>query len=405
MSVHVEKECELPAAGPVRGRESIRRAGRLCLGVAVSTWLAWAAPARAQSGEPSDASTGPAATTAPASAAPDEPPPLADDSAAAATGAADEDAPWNEGVDLDKRRAARAVFLEANTLARKRFFASAAAKYRQALELWPHPAFAYNLALAQLQLDQPIEAHASLERAVAHGPGPLGDRYDQARQQIARIESELGSIEVTCAEPGARVMLDGKLVFTGPGTYRGVVRPGAHQVVAIRRGLSPVVEQPVVSPGEHGRVTLAFEYPETEVIVRKRRWAAWKSYAVVGAGAALVLAGGALDWHSTRLFDAYDRDFLKACPPPDSCELPLGLEERRARAEREQRLAVIGYAAGGTALAAGAVLAWFGRERSHRERVRVAPDSETGPAASAATSSVVPLIAPGVIGVNAGFRF
>ncbi len=411
MIVHVEKERELPARGPARGRGALCRPGgpgRLVrLGVAVSVWLAWAAQAQAQSAEPPDASAGqaPAETAAPVTAAPVEPPPLADDSAASATSAADEDAPWNEGVDVDKRRAARAVFLEANALARKRFFASAAAKYRQALELWPHPAFSYNLALAQLQLDQPIEAHASLERAIAHGTGPLGDRYDQARQQIARIESELGTIEVTCAEPGARVMLDGRLLFTGPGTYRGVVRPGVHQVVATQRGLSPVVEQLVVSPGEPGRVALAFEYPETEVTVTHRRWAAWKSYAVVGAGAALVLAGGALDWHSTSMFDEHDEDFRKACPGPESCTPPPGLEERRARAEREQRLAVIGYAVGGTALATGAVLAWFGRERRRREHVRVAPDTGTGSAPSAATSSVVPLIAPGVIGVNAGFRF
>jgi hypothetical protein len=370
----------------------------------VSVGLACASPALAQSGAPpADAATG----------GPADPAPPADGGAASPIDAADtsdaagEDAPWNQGVDVDQRHAARKVFLEGNDLARKRFFATAAAKFRQAIELWPHPAFSYNLALAQLQLDQPIEAHASLLRAVEHGPGPLGDRYDQARQQIARIESEIGTIEVTCAEPGARVMLDGKPVFTGPGAYRGVVRPGAHQLVAIRRGLAPVVEQLVVSPGEQGGVALVFEYPETEVTEKRRRWTAWKPYTVVATGAALVLAGGALDWHSTRMFDDYDRALRETCQT-DVC-LPMmespALAVRRSRAEDEQRLALIGYAVGSAALATGVVLTYLGRERTYRKLVRVTPGAEGAPQASTAAGTITPLVAPGTIGVSAGFRF
>lgn len=406
MIVYVEKEPELPAREPARGRCPVF----VQLSMVLLVSLAWAAQARAQSGQPADAAAAPAppAAAAPGPAAPVDPLP-ADDSAASPSSAAGDDAPWNQGVDLDQRRAAREVFLEGNALARKRFFATAAAKFRQAIELWPHPAFSYNLALAQLQLDQPIEAHASLLRAVEHGPEPLGNRYDQAQQQIARIESEIGTIEVTCAEPGARVMLDGKPVFTGPGTYRSVVRPGAHQVVAIRRGLAPVVEQLVVSPGEQSGVALVFEYPETEVTEKRRRWAVWKPYSVVGAGAALVLAGAVLDWHSTRMFDDYDRTFRESCQGEMMClpamEEPSNLADRRARAENEQRLAVVGYAVGGAALATGAVLSYLGRERTYRKRVRVTPDAESAPVPSTATSGISPLIAPGAIGVSAGFRF
>lgn len=405
MIVCVEKEPELLAREPARGRHLMF----VPLSMVVLVSLAWAAQARAQSRQPADAAAAPAppAAAAPGPAAPVDPLP-ADDGAASAADASD-DAPWNQGVDLDQRRAAREVFLEANALARKRFFATAAAKFRQAIELWPHPAFSYNLALAQLQLDQPIEAHASLLRAVEHGPEPLGDRYDQARQQIARIESEIGTIEVTCDEPGARVMLDGKPVFTGPGTYRSVVRPGAHQVVAIRRGLAPVVEQLVVSPGEQSGMVLVFEYPETEVTEKRRRWTAWKPYTVVGAGAALVLVGAVLDRHSTRLFDDYDDEIGEICQGEAMCfptmEEPPNLADLRARAENEQRLAVIGYAVGGAALATGVVLSYVGRERTYRKRVRVAPDAESAPVPSATTSGISPLIAPGAIGVSAGFRF
>jgi hypothetical protein len=429
MTEHFEKQDELPARGPMRERGgtggtrgadaergmrglgairgSRRIHGLIRLGLVFSVGLVCALPARVQSGEPpaDDASGGPrAAAPLPGDGA--APPAAAPIDTADASDAAGEDAPWNQGVDVDRRHAARKVFLEGNDLARKRFFATAAAKYRQAIELWPHPAFSYNLALAQLQLDQSIEAHASLQRAVEHGPAPLGDRYEQARQQLARIESELGAIEVTCAEPGARVMLDGKPVFTGPGTYRGVVRPGAHQLVAIRRGLAPVVEQLVLAPGEQGSVALVFEYPETEVTEKRRRWAAWKPYTVVTTGAALVLAGAVLDWHSTRMFDDYDSDYLEACPIGCMPGMePSGLGDRQSQAESEQRLAVIGYAAGGVVLATGIVLSYVGRERTYRKRVRVAPDAERTLQPSTTTGSIVPLVAPGAIGASAGFRF
>lgn len=394
--------------GPRASRGPLRLRVFVQLGVALSLSLACASSGRAQSvGEP----PADAASDGPASAAPlpgdgAASPPASPIDTADTSDAAGEGAPWNQGVDVDRRHAARKVFLEGNDLARKRFFATAAAKYRQAIELWPHPAFSYNLALAQLQLDQPIEAHASLQRAVEHGPGPLGDRYEQARQQLARIESEIGTIEVTCVEPGARVMLDGKPVFTGPGTYRGVVRPGAHQLVAIRRGLAPVVEQLVISPGEQGSVALVFEYPETEVTQKRRRWAAWKPYTMVAAGAALVLTGAALDWHSTRMFDEYDRDYLEECPEGCMSDMELArFADRQTRAQSEQRLAVIGYAVGGAVLATGVVLSYVGRERTYRKRVRVAPDAADVPQPSTAMGSIAPFVAPGAFGVSAGFRF
>lgn len=424
MTEHVDERCEpeAPASGPgddsdclARIRASTRAGVVLVL---VSTILTWVTQAQAQPSRPPRASDPAASTSDSEPSKPDgadaEQVPLADDSAAAlpdatsaAGGAVDADAPWNQGVDMDRRRAARDVFRQANELARKRFFASAAAKYKQAIELWPHPAFAYNLALAQLQLDQIIEAHANLERALAHGPAPLTGRYEQARQEIARIESELSPIEVTCAEPGAHVMLDGKIVFTAPGAYRGVVRPGAHQIVATRRGLPPVVEQIVASPGERGSFAITFEYPEVDVAITTRRWAAWKSYAVVSTGAALLMAGAALDWHSTRLFDEHDRKLVELCP--EGCmNAPPGLDDRQARAESEQRFAVIAYAVGGTVLVTGAIMAYLGRERVHHERVRQAPnapDTRTSAGASIGSTALVPLVSPDGIGVSAAFRF
>jgi hypothetical protein len=402
------------------------------LAAAVSIGLASASPAQAQSGGPASdrpratpapdggTETAPAATPDDASAAaPPGPasapapapagtpgataaPPLANLGAAAVAAPAGATAPWSQGVAMGKRQTARDIFLAANDLARKRFFASAAAQYKQAIEIWPHPAFFYNLALSQLQLEQPIEAHANLGRAVEHGPDPLDGRYIQARQQLALLESELSPIEVTCAEQGAQVMLDGKLLFRGPGRHRGIVRPGTHQLVATRHGLTPIVEQIVVAPGERGSFALAFEYPE--VAVSTRPWPAWRSQAVIGAGAALLLAGGVLDWHSTRMFDEYDQMVREGCPRGCPKEMPPpGLADQESRASTEQRAAVVAYAVGGAVVATGLVLTYFGRARTTRRRMR--PPMEPGPEVSAVSGAVAPIVTADTIGVSAGLRF
>ncbi len=261
-------------------------------------------------------------------------------------------------------------------------------------------AFAYNLALSQLQLDQPIEAHANLERAIERGPEPLDGRYIQARQQLALIETELSRLEVSCTEPGAQVMLDGKLLFKGPGRHRGIVRPGAHQLVATRHGLTPIVQQIVVAPGEKGGFALTFEYPE----VATRPWPTWRSQAVIGASAALLLAGGVLDWHSSRMFDEYDQMVRVRCPRGcTKAMLPPGLDDLESRARQEQRMAVITYAMSGAVLGTGLVLTYLGRPRMTRRRMR--PPLERGPEASIVSGALTPFVTPDSIGVSAGLRF
>lgn len=424
MTVHVDEKRNLTGIGARarHGSGSVGRAG-VALCVLAGLGLAGADRARAQPAPPAEGAAslpGEPPGDVPGAAAPAEPAelPLLDDSAAAVAapsasaeppagadaegavaraGRSDEEDTWSRGVAVTQRQAARRMFLQANDAARKRFFATAAARYKQALQLWPHPAFAYNLALAQRQLDQPVEAHASLERAIAHGPAPLAGRYDQAQEQLAELETELAPLEVVCDTPGAHVMLNGKPLFTGPGRHRGVVRPGVHQLVATRRGSIPVVEQIVATPGEPVGITL-----ELAALAKGTRgWRGWAAVSTAGAGVALLLAGGALDWHSSHLFDAYRRDFIGRCPKGCNDGIPAGLERRPVRAEDEQRAAMIAYAVGGAALVTGVVLTLLDRERPPRSRARLGQDA----GARASPATVAPLVSPGVVGVSAGFRF
>ena len=76
-----------------------------------------------------------------------------------------DNAPWNRSVPVSDREAARDLFLEGNRLFKIPLFTKAAEKYVAAIEKWKHPAFYFNLALAQLNLGQEVEAHENLKQA------------------------------------------------------------------------------------------------------------------------------------------------------------------------------------------------------------------------------------------------
>src|SRR5437879_5618527 len=67
--------------------------------------------------------------------------------------------PWVRGVPAAEQKVALDLFREGNTLLKESLFVQAAAKYREALRHWNHPGIHYNLALALLNLDQPVEVY------------------------------------------------------------------------------------------------------------------------------------------------------------------------------------------------------------------------------------------------------
>jgi hypothetical protein len=311
--------------------------------------------------------------------------------------AAPEDMPWIQGQSLDERKRAREIFLEGNVLLADTLFARAAVKYEQALAIWAHPAFFYNLALARIHLDQPIEAYESMRQAVRHGPEPLGeDLYQNAQNFLALLDGQLAEIEVVCDEPEATVTLDGKPLFVGPGRRTLMALPGGHMLMATKNGRLPDAQQVILAPGEQARFSLAPPYPEA--LATERRWSAWVPWAVVGAGAVVMTGGAYLDWRSSTTFARYDRGVEIACPGNSGCDpgrIAGGLREQQERAEMQQWTARGVYLAGGAAVATGAVLLYLNRERPVRRR-GLAETSDV---------SLVPVLAPHAIGVGAGVTF
>jgi tetratricopeptide (TPR) repeat protein len=280
-----------------------------------------------------------------------------------------EDRPWNQGVAVEVRDAARALFLKGNELFQIPLFAQAAEHYTAALARWKHPAFYFNLALAQLNLGQVVEAHDNLEQALRHGEQPLGaKRFQIARKQFQEVERQLGQIRVTCATDGAEVTLDGVALFTGPGSYQGWVKAKAHEVTAKRPDYLSEAHRMTVAQGEIKSLELRL-ITLSEAAEAGRRWAIWKPWAVIAAGGAVAAAGGVLNALSSRSFNDFDTRFSSlpcAAMPPHACtraETPSDLTSLLNRATREQQVAIAGYVVGGGLIVTGAVLLYMNRAR------------------------------------------
>jgi tetratricopeptide (TPR) repeat protein len=271
-----------------------------------------------------------------------------------------ENMPWNKGVPQDVRAAARDAFLEGNRLFKIPLFSRAVEKYAEALDKWKHPAFYFNLAIAQINLGQWLEARENLELAMKYGPDPLrADRFEEARKQLVEVERHLGRIRVSCPTPGAEVTLDAATLFTGPGQREVWVTARAHEVTARKPEYGTQARRVTAAPGAQESVELSLRK-----LVEDRPWATWKPWAVVGTGVAVAAAAGVVHGLSAHDFSSFDSGFAKLPCAAMGCkqdQIDAQLNARLNRARLEQRIAVGGYLAGGALIAAGAVLVYMNR--------------------------------------------
>jgi hypothetical protein len=293
-----------------------------------------------------------------------------------------DDKPWSIGVSVEDRRASRELFLEGNRLFRVPLFARAATQYLAALRKWKHPAFYFNLALAQINLDQEVEARENLERALKYGAEPLGvDEHKEAQRQFRLLERQLGRVRISCKIRGAEVTLDGVKLFTGPGSYEGWVKAEDHELTAKKSGYLSEARAVTVAAGKLEDVELHLITLD-EASDQNRRWATWKPWAVVAAGSAVAIGGGVMHSLSAKNFSTYDDAFLRLPCVTDAgstgCneeQIGAELNDQLDRARLQQRLAIGAYAAGGAILATGAVLIYMNRPRTlEQESVGPAPD-------------------------------
>lgn len=315
--------------------------------------------------------------------------------------AEDSNKPWSRGVSLEERKAARALFLEGNRLSRIPLYAKAVDQYLAALAKWKHPAFYFNMAIAQLNLGKEVEAHESLLQALAYGAAPLGpERFQEAQKQLQEVRQQIGQIRITCQTPGVEVTLDGATVFIGPGSYQGWVKARAHEITAKKAGYLTESRRLIVAADKLQEVELKL-VTLGQATDASRRWAAWKPWAVVAAGGLIAAGGGGLHALSARNFSDYDAK-VSSLPCASSSEMrpqvgcssedigpALGAQLTRAR--RQQMIAVGSYIAGGAVVATGIVLLYMNRPRAAEQAT---PSTPTGGVA------IAPVVSADMLGIT-----
>jgi tetratricopeptide (TPR) repeat protein len=318
-----------------------------------------------------------------------------------------DDRPWVAGVSDANQEAALKLFREGNSSLNEGVFVTAVKHYRKALEHWDHPAIHYNLALALMNLDQPIEVYQSLGKALKYdpkaGPAPLdNDKYDRAKNYMLLAQKQVANVDITCDKPGAKVSVDGNVVFTGPGRYQGMVRIGKHSFVAEKAGYVTSVEAPYIGPGETMRFSLKL-FSAEELTRYKRRWdATWMPWTVGAAGGAIAIAAGVLLVSGRSDIDEFDARITECGTA--GCEITPELEDMKSSGETKQTLAWVGFGVGAATIGAGALLLYMNRVRPYQirpEEIKPTPGSPT----VSSSLRLTPIVGPNVAGASASFRF
>ena len=310
--------------------------------------------------------------------------------------------PWAAGVSVENQKIALQLFQDGNVQLNDGLFLAASKLYREALSHWPHPAIYYNLALALLNLDQPIEVYESLQKAVKYGAAPLEkDKFEHAKEYTLLVEKQIATVNISCSKPGAKISVDGKEVFTVPpdgktGNYVGRVKIGKHTFVAEKPGYNAQVDAPFIGPGETYRLELTL-YTAEELTRYKRKWdKKWVPYAVIGGGAVLGVLGGVFQLSAKTSYSDYDAAVAKCneSASGSGCMNGGDVANMKSSGDTKRMLGYVGYGMAGAAVITGAVLVYLNRSASYQ----ITADEYRRELREKEKVSITPVVAPGMAG-------
>lgn len=275
-------------------------------------------------------------------------------------------APSEVGVSTSAREEAKRLRDEGYAMLAVDRYDDAIAKFHAAIAVFPHPKLYLALGLTYMRVARWLEAEVALDKALDAGEAGLDTEFARTRAARAEVAAHLGTITITGRQAGAQLTLDGKPVLVAPGEARVRVLPGRHVVLATRGALSS--DPLALDVRANDTVDAA---PVIYVTETRWRWARWKPWAVIGAGAAIAVVGVPLLLHSQREYDRYRQEFdarcgLMGCPfePPELVSIKDGA--------RTWRYSAVGAFAGG-GVVVGLGLVWLALNHPVDTR-RVAPD-------------------------------
>jgi hypothetical protein len=359
-------------------------------------------------GQPASPAPGPGA--APATPAVPSPATAAGSRAQPAPMKTDEKAGVNEALQRNKagyktvsrtdEDCANRAFHQGNDLLNNGLFPQSVARYREALRCWDHPAIHYNLALALINLDQPIEVYEQLNEAIKYGSDPLDEgKFEHAKEYLKLVAGLLADVEVSCDKRGAKVAVDGKEVFVAPGSFKAKVRVGKHTFYGEKEGYNARVTAPFIGPGETFRIELKL-YTAEELTRYRRRWDKdWMPYTVIGAGALVGLIGGGMELWASSTYTDLNTSVAKCDSPAHGCTVADNqhLVDMRNSGDARRTLGFVGYGVAGAAIATGALLAYLNRRTPYSIRPEDL-DEEKAQQDKTHPVSFAPVVSPGMTG-------
>jgi hypothetical protein len=301
-----------------------------------------------------------------------------------------------KNVSAKDEQCALALFHQANDLLNNGLFPQAAARYRDALRCWDHPAIHYNLALALINLDQPIEVFEQINEAIKYGADPVGqDKFDHAREYLKLVAGQLADVEVSCDKVGAKVALDGKEVFVAPGSHKAKVRVGKHTFYGEKEGYNARVTAPFIGPGETFRIELKL-YTAEELTRYHRRWdRSWMPYVVIGSGALVGILGGVFELSANSSYKDFDAAVTRCnMDTGNKCMAnTAGLLDMKSSGDTKRTIGYVGYGIAGAAIVTGTVLAILNRRQPYQIRPEDLDEEHTK-----RPLAVAPIVSPEMTG-------
>ena len=278
--------------------------------------------------------------------------------------------PWAAGVSAEKQAEALRLFREGNEAFEQGRYAQALSAYRNAIGFWNHPGIQFNMAVALIQLDQPLPAYESLMQALRYGDAALEPQlFAQASTYKKLLLGQLAQLKVGCSEPDARVFLDGKELLTGPGEAKKVLLPGNHQIVASKPGFLTTPRSFTLVAGKESVETI--ELISIKQLARtERRWKTWKPWALIGGGVAVAALGVMLNLDARSGIESYDASVARICPQGCPSDDPRLAQARdvESNARLEHGFGVSFMVTGGLVAAGGVVMLVLNQPRLVEER-------------------------------------
>lgn len=292
---------------------------------------------------------------------------------------AEAERPWAKGVPKDKQDLAIKLFTEGTELLKEAFFTKAVDRYREALQAWDHPAIHFNLAKALLNLDNPVDAYKHFGDSMKYGGPPLNpDQIAQVEKYRKKLyDEDLAEVVITCQEPDAQVALNGEPVFKAPGKWSGVVKPGNVTVIATKEGFQTATSKPNLKVGQKNDITLTL-LPLDQSVRYVRPFSQAIPWTVTGVGIALAGGGALMGLQAGSAYKEYDNLITKCnAESPENvvgyegavlgsisrCVPTQEIKDKKSTGELMETLSLVGYIAGGAAVATGIVLFIVNRER------------------------------------------